>query len=266
MLTPPTIIKIGGSILCTADDYRRVALQLAARVQREPTWVVVSAAQGVTDQLAALARAPDARCVTELLNVHAHLSGVPDAPALERELHRALAEAQRGAPAALLAWGEQASAAALRAHLFRLGVDLPIVELTARVRPPPHWAAIVPGFYLRDRHGRARSLPRGGSDISALLLALQLGARLVRFWKDGGGIRDENGLVTVTEIDGYALLERLQGTIRPLHPAALRIALHNGIDLVLEPPTGLGPTTRILTARPRPALSASVGSVAAPPL
>jgi len=51
--------------------------------------------------------------------------------------------------------------------------------------------AVIPGFVARDRQGRVALFGRGGSDLSALFLAKQLGARC-RLIKDVDGIYDSD--------------------------------------------------------------------------
>jgi aspartate kinase len=265
-----TVIKVGGSILRSEESYRTVARLLAERLKREPTWIVVSAAQGITDALERLGRTTVGRQAHSLLEVQSRLTGVPCTSNWEADLRDRVCEAQIGHTDRLLAWGEQASTAALRSHLFRFGIRVPIVELTQGIRLPSWWAALVPGFYVRDRAGKARCLPRGGSDISALLVAAQLGARSVRLWKDGGGILSTpNGVMP--EIEAAALLPSITRTIRPLHPAALLLAIRRGIDLVLEDPFNHCAPTRIMARgagsvyegilpfRPSPVARESVG-------
>ena len=52
----PLIVKIGGSLLSTPADYVQAASWIAEKLQREPTWVVISAAGGITDLLLSLSR------------------------------------------------------------------------------------------------------------------------------------------------------------------------------------------------------------------
>lgn len=238
-----TVIKLGGSVLRDEADYRRIADTLQPWTRRG-AWIVVSAAQGVTDELERLARTRSTRHLEGLVAHHNRLGGSPVPSELVTEL--ACAAASTSDPSALmLSWGERASAWALREHLRSLGTDMPVAELPSRGLPPVS-AAIVPGFYVRDRHGRFRLLPRGGSDISAVLLASRLHAREVRLWKDGGGIRSlDNSAQTLSEADGYELMSRLQNSTRPLHPAALRLALMRGLDLILEDPLGRHSSTLI---------------------
>lgn len=245
---PPAVVKVGGSILRNERSYRATARLLAAEITTGPVWVVVSAAHGITDALEQLGRRGSPGAIARLADRHARLSGVPVTPRGEAELAAGVVEARRGSRDRLLAWGERASVAALRSHLAREHVDVAVVELGGRASPHHRPAALVPGFYLRDRTGGVRCLPRGGSDISAVLLAAALGADRVRLWKDGGGIRGEHGVLP--EVDPAWLLERFAGGHHPLHPIALRLATRWGIDLILEDPLRPRPASRVVARRP----------------
>ncbi len=239
------VIKVGGSVLRDRESYRTVAGILVDQLERGRTWIVVSAAHGVTDALERLGRTANPEEVRSLLDRQSEVAEIPASSNLKRELWRGILEAKVGDPDRLLAWGEQASALALQAHLSRLGAAVRIEELDSQGPRRMDGSAIVPGFYVRDRDGRARCFPRGGSDISAVLVAVRLGVPSVRFWKDGGGIL-ANG-AAVPEVDARELLSRLSGTIRPLHPAALLLAAQRGIDLILEDPCGNRGSTRIVS-------------------
>lgn len=241
---PDAVIKVGGSVLRDETDYRRVAARLQPWTE-QGAWIVVSAAYGITDQLNRLATSRSLTLVPDLVARHARLGGNTLPHELVAELTSAVCSASNSS-AIILSWGERASAWALREQLSMIGVHLPIAELPSRGLPPTHRGAIVPGFYVRDPRGRVGLLPRGGSDISAVLLAKRLHATEVRLWKDGGGIRSpEDAARTVPETDGSDLLARLETSIRPLHPAALRLALREGLDLILEDPLGRHPSTRV---------------------
>jgi homoserine dehydrogenase len=230
------VIKVGGSLLRDGDAYGAIARRLAPELAT-PTWVVVSAAHGVTDRLRTLAESRDLAQADAIARQHAAW-GLP--PALQAEL---LALAPHAPRDAVLAWGERASAALLQARLRAAGRRVPVVELRGRGRLPDLPSAIVPGFYLRDRAGRRRLLPRGGSDITALLVAAWTGAPSVHLWKDGGGIRLGDAIAPT--LRSRDLLARIGSTIHPLHPAAARIAQRRGIALVLEDPWGRHASTTV---------------------
>ena len=179
------VIKIGGSILKNTRAYRRAARHVCNRHRTSPDErlvVVVSAQERVTDSLATIAN---------------RIAPQPNPSALD------------------LLWsvGELRSVALLVLHLQALGVSavpLNIHEaglalgdascatdtLPSDVRLNPrrlrsvlvqHSIAVVPGFFATDSAGAVRSLGRGGSDLTAVLLAKGLSASRCELLKDVPG-------------------------------------------------------------------------------
>lgn len=254
------VIKVGGSILRDASSYDEVAGRLQSEIERAPTWVVVSAAHGITDRLVRLPGRGLTVEVDELIADHAAILGEEQVHKLRAELEREVSKADGEPHDALLAWGERASAHALQSLLRRRGTVIPLVELSTERDLPEVPSAVVPGFYLREPGGGIRCLPRGGSDISAVLVAQRLGVRVVRFWKEGGGLRI--GGATIPEVRADDVLSSLVDPLRPIHAEAVRTAVASGIDLILEDPTGRDPCTRIRCQGPR---STPVRSLLPPP-
>jgi aspartate kinase len=176
-----SVLKIGGSVLRDESSYAAVARYLRERAARHPAdrlVVIVSARYGVTDELLEAAR----RATAE-----------PDPVALD------------------LLWstGETASVATLALHLQREGVravpfnahqtglhvaDGPFRAGVATVRPLRLLTAvasasivIVPGFFAVGAGGTLASLGRGGSDLTAVLLAIALRADGCELIKDVAG-------------------------------------------------------------------------------
>lgn len=175
------VVKIGGSVLTGRAGYRRAAGFLARRLCDAPAErvvCVVSAEHGMTDALLDEAR---------------DIAGDPDASTLD------------------LLWstGELRSAAILALHLQRIGVSavgLNVHEAgllapdearghaspglrALRVRAALAHAdvAIVPGFLSTDAGDRVVSLGRGGSDLTAVVVAVGLRAACCELVKDVPG-------------------------------------------------------------------------------
>lgn len=241
---PRSVIKVGGSVLCDHRSYASIARRLVEELDVGPTWIVVSAAAGVTDRLAQLAAGPAEEAgYRALVRSHERLNRAPLEPEILEELTGARAELDEGAPSRLLAWGERASASILRRLLERAGWTLPLVELAwdGPLGADPN--AIVPGFYLRGPGGVLRLLPRGGGDISAVLAAARLGSSQARLWKAGGGLRLDDRWIP--RIGSEDLVPRLPEPTRPVHVEAVRLAGRLGIELRLEEPYGRSPATTI---------------------
>lgn len=171
------VLKIGGSILRDAHAYAVAARFLSRRLHARPAErlvVIVSAQYGLTDALLAEAE-----------------SIVPGAAGAALDL--------------LWSTGELRSVALLALHLERLGVDaVPfnvhqtglVAERAASIAVRPgrllaalahHRLIVVPGFLGVGAGGAVRSLGRGGSDLTAVLLAAAVGADCCELLKDVAG-------------------------------------------------------------------------------
>ena len=172
-----SVLKLGGSVLQDGPSYARAAAFLKARLDAHPDErlvVIVSAQYGSTDALLAEAEA---------------IAGTPDDHALD------------------LLWstGELRSVALLTLHLQRQGTaavpfNVHQTGLVAErpsattVRPLRLLAAlatsrlvIVPGFLGVSAGGTITSLGRGGSDLTAVLLAAAVRADACELIKDVPG-------------------------------------------------------------------------------
>jgi len=176
-----TVIKLGGSVLTGRAAYQRAATFITARLREHPDErlvIVVSAEYGVTDALLATAR---------------EIVDVPDPATLD------------------LLWstGELRSAALLALQLQALGVRAAAVNVhqTGLTEPDVSGGAgrmgvrglrlaaalanydvvVAPGFLARGDGDAVVSLGRGGSDLTAVLLAAGLGARQCELVKDVPG-------------------------------------------------------------------------------
>lgn len=172
-----SVLKVGGSILRDQASYAATARSLRDRLagrEDERLVVIVSAQYGATDELLAEAEG---------------ITTGPAAPALDL----------------LWATGELASVARLALHLQRIGVSaIPfnvhqtglVADRAAgtTVRPLRLLAAlaasrivIVPGFLGVSAGGTITSLGRGGSDLTAVLLAIAVRADACELIKDVPG-------------------------------------------------------------------------------
>jgi len=176
------VIKVGGSILKGKRAYRRAARYVRNRHAVSPHErfvVVVSAQEGVTDRLAVTAcqvvpqPSPSAldllwstgelRSVA-LLALHLQALGISAAPL---NIHEAG-----------LAIPDPARVASTPPH------DIRINSRRLRSVLSQHSVAVVPGFFATDATGAVRSLGRGGSDLTAVLLAKGLNASRCELLKD----------------------------------------------------------------------------------
>ncbi len=188
MRHPLIVLKFGGSVLA-CEKSLRIAVHDIYRWRRDGYRVlaVVSALAGRTDAL-----------LTQCDRVSDRAPSAPDtrAHALARAAH--------------IATGEIEAASLLALHLDRAGVPASTLlphacDLIARGDPleatptslntapinnllESHAAVVVPGFIATDESAQTVTLGRGGSDLTALFLAHQLGASLCRLIKDADGL------------------------------------------------------------------------------
>jgi aspartate kinase len=175
------VVKMGGSILTNLAAYRRAAIFVRGLLKEHPAErfvVVVSAQEGATDSLERLAKKIQAtpnvaaqdllwstgetRSVA-LLAMHLEKLGVAAAPLNVHEAGLLLPETEREAG---------------RIHLH--GGRLSGVLADFRV-------AVVPGFFATNAASQIVSLGRGGSDLTAVLLAEGLRACRCELIKDVPG-------------------------------------------------------------------------------
>jgi aspartate kinase len=174
------VVKIGGSILTGGKAYRRAAEFLEERLRQsdERFVVVVSAQNGMTDTLERAARQivpnPDKRALdllwatgelgsVGLLTIHLHRLSVP---AVGFNVH----ETGLRVSGTEDSYGE----ATLNSEMF---------EEAFRY----HRIVVVPGFLATNASGSIVSLGRGGSDLTAVLLSIHLGALRCELVKGVGG-------------------------------------------------------------------------------
>lgn len=224
------IVKVGGSVLTDDAAYARVAASLKSRQRDERLVVIVSAALGETDRLLALA------------------GGIIDPPP----------------PDALdLLWsiGETRSVALLTLHLRALGgsarglsvhetgLFLPdgqrdvrraeVNPLRLRSALAASRIVVVPGFLARGPQDVIVSLGRGGSDLSAVLLATAIGARRCELIKDVPGYfdRDPNRCSDASFLPQIAVqraIEMAEAGCDLVQREALEIAARERLPIVVR--------------------------------
>jgi aspartate kinase len=172
------VIKIGGSVLTGVAAYRQCAEAIARRIASEADErlvIVVSAQEGHTDALLAEAR---------------RLSPEPDQAALD--LLWSSGEVRSAALLVLALRARGASAVALAVHEVGLRAE---AGGAARLHTPlrlrdalaAHRIVVVPGFLATRASGGIVSLGRGGSDLTAVLIAAGLRAERCELIKDVPG-------------------------------------------------------------------------------
>ena len=112
--------------------------------------------------------------------------------------------------------------------------------VAAAVDAHPHTSLfIVPGFIASDEQGRVTTLGRGGSDYTASLFAVGVGARLVEIWTDVPGIMTSNPKMvptarTIRNISYRAAQELSHFGAKVIFPPTIQPVINEGIPIYVK--------------------------------
>ena len=223
------VIKLGGSVLVDDSSYQDAARFLVRRLQtrnEERLVVVVSARKGITDELERHARDttpyPNPRTLDLLWSTG--------------ELHSV---------ALLTLHLEELGASTLGLNIHETGLRLNGNDEVAFLRHEieevfaGHSIVVVPGFFGTHNGGAIRSLGRGGSDLSAVLLAKGLDASRCELIKDVTGYFDEDpyshtDAVHLPHLSYERALQMAERGCDLIQPRALEAARRAGLHLVIR--------------------------------
>jgi aspartate kinase len=253
--------KFGGSVLRRPEDIA-AAVDVVARQRGaglRPV-VVVSAFEGVTDTILGAARVllPDA-------GGWLREPGQAHDSALAREADRALATGE-ALSAALFALGLQArgipsrsfsgAEAGIRTAAAHLGAEVRrVLSRPLRAALAEGLVPVVAGFQGIGTHGELTTLGRGGTDLSAVVLAVALRAARCELFKDVGGILEADPHVVpdarfLPTVDALQLELLAELGAEVVHPVAVRRARRGRMELVVRALDDDAPRTVV---RPAPA-------------
>ena len=294
-------MKFGGAAVADAAGIRRVVALVQAERARAPV-VVVSALAGATDALLAAADAAAAgageQAVAALVARHRAVAGdlgLP--PAVVDDAFAGLAELARGlrlvgavAPRLrdeFVAHGERASARLVAAALAAAGTPATALDGGAAgivtddrfgaASPRPDAARmraavaatdgvpVVEGFVGRDARGCVTTLGRNGSDVTAALFAVALGAEELQVWKDVAGVCAADPRIVPQARCLAALPPALALALaacgsRIVHPEALARAATAGVPItVRDVAASRAAGTRIAADAPAPPGVVAIG-------
>jgi aspartate kinase len=235
-----SVLKLGGSVLRDDASYAAAARFLQRRLAEHPDErlvVIVSAEYGATDALLSQAEA---------------ITPLPASDALDL----------------LWATGELRSVALLVLHLQR--IETPAVPFNVHqtglvaervngttVRPlrllaalAAHRIVIVPGFLGVSAGGTVTSLGRGGSDLTAVLLAAAIRADRCELVKDVPGYftadpHREPGAQQIRALTIEQALRMAEAGCDLVQPTALVEADHAGLALVIRSMDAAAPVTHV---------------------
>ncbi len=246
--------KFGGSVLRRPQDIAEaVGVVERQRDAGHRPVVVVSAFEGVTDTILGAARVllPDEGSMLREPTQDAE-SG------LAREADRALATGE-ALSAALFALGLQARGIPARSFSgAEAGIRTAAAHLGAEVRrvlSRPLRAAlgeglvpVVAGFQGVGTHGELTTLGRGGTDLSAVALAVALRAARCELFKDVGGVLEADPHLVpaarfLPEVDALQLELLAEMGAEVVHPVAVRRARRGKLRLVVRALDDAAPQT-----------------------
>ncbi len=223
------VIKLGGSVLVNDNSYEEAARFLVRRLQtrnEERLVAVVSARKGITDELERVAR---------------NTTLYPNSRTLD--LLWSTGEIQSGALLALHLEELGVSTVALNVHETGLrlnGTDeVGFVRTEIEKLVGEHSVVVVPGFFGTHNGGAIRSLGRGGSDLSAVVLANGLDASRCELIKDVAGYFDEDphshrDAVPLPQLSYQRALKMADNGCDLIQPRALEAARRAGLCLVVR--------------------------------
>jgi aspartate kinase len=263
--TEIVVDKFGGSVLRRPEDIA-AAVSVVERQRNagiRPV-VVVSAFEGVTDTILASASGlmPGG---AGWLREPAHDPG----SGMAREIDRALATGE-ALSAALFALGLQArgiparsfsgAEAGIRTAAAHLGAEVRrVLARPLRTALADGLVPVVAGFQGVGTHGELTTLGRGGTDLSAVALAVALRAARCELFKDVGGVLDADphlvpGARLLPEVDAVQLELLAEMGAEVVHPVAVRRARRGRLALVVRALDDGAPQTLV-----RPSSSAEAG-------
>lgn len=257
--------KFGGGILANRQDFERAA---AIIQQRKPEVVVVSAMQGVTDQLINLIqlasnKKPFSIQLWGIKKMHLGLAKnkVNEIESILTKLEKLLqgisctGEYSDKLYAQIVSRGEYLSALVMQSYLSSYsfwpaenGIAAQGDYLNARcnfsaTKKPPAYS-IVTGFYGINKAGEICLFGRGGSDYTAGAVAKIIGAEKVEFWKNVDGFMTTDPKIAtkalmINQLSFEEAAELCRFGAKILHPSALEPLLntktHVEIKNVLKP-------------------------------
>src|SRR5216110_3136120 len=261
---PIEIHKFGGASLANGAAIAQAVAIIRAR-RPAPMVVVVSAMAGVTDALLDLAAAA-LRILRELTPRTTDYLVARGEQLSARIVAAALDCA--GCPATYV---DAAAVIQTDGTFGNASPDLARTERSARHVLRPLLARgvvpVVPGFLGAAPDGQVATLGRGGSDLTATLLARVLGAREVSLWKDVPGVltadpRTVPDARVIPQLHVREAAELAFYGAKVLHPRALGPVLRRSVAVRIRPftePASLGTEIsrrRTLSAYPVKAVSA----------
>lgn len=229
---PVIVQKFGGTSVDGPEAVRRARSKVLAAVEAGfRVAVVVSAPGDMTDRLVGIAREinarPGKREMDRLLSTGEHVSMALMAMALEEAGHKAVSFS--GRQAGIITDGAYGRAAVLRVEPAGVKAAL-----------EAGYVAVVAGFQGISTDGDITTLGRGGSDLTAVILAKALHAERCEIYTDVAGVYTADPRIVsdarpLTVISHEEMLELASHGAQVLQARAIEHALRLGVALRVVP-------------------------------
>lgn len=224
------VLKFGGASVSKPENFEHIAQLI---LQRKQTYqriaVVVSAMGNTTDQLISLAKEvhpePPKREYDMLISAGERISMSLLAMALS--LKEQKARSFTGSQTGIITCNNHSDAKIIDVKPYRIEPFL-----------NDNHIVIVAGFQGVSKNGEITTLGRGGSDTSAVALALAIGAEKVEFYKDVPGIFSQDPKVDpLAEFHSHLTYEaalKIAERGEVLHYRSIALAKNNFLPLVVR--------------------------------
>lgn len=222
------VVKFGGAAVASVDQFAHIAEIIIDRQQEFARIVVVVSAMGeTTNQLIDLAYQvhphPPQREYDMLISVGERISMSLLAMALCKKNKEAISFT--GSQSGIITCHNHANAHIIDVRPQRLDACLNQGKI-----------AIIAGFQGVSLEKEITTLGRGGSDTTAVAVALALGACKVEFFKDVPGVfnvdpKKNSEAIQYSQLTYDQALDIVKGGARILHPRAIHLAARNGLAL-----------------------------------
>jgi len=222
------VLKFGGAAVAEVGLFGTIADIIEKRKRIYSRIVVVVSAMGTTtDDLLRLAKQvhpnPPRRELDMLLSVGERMSIALLAMALDLKGMEAISFT--GSQSGIITSNEHADAKIVEMRPWRLQPHLEEEKIV-----------IVAGFQGVSRKGEITTLGRGGSDTTAVAIAVALHAEKVEFYKDVSGIynsdpKTDASAAFFNSLSYDAMLQMAQKGAKVLHPRSVLMAKNNGLPL-----------------------------------